>query len=325
MPSPPKTRSTAAALGNIVVTGGAGFIGSHLCEALLDRGDRVTCVDNLVGTGGIPRTVEQLLDHPRFVLVTEDVVDWAAQADLTRTACVFHQAASKNTVCREDPERDLLVNALGALRVARAAARDGVPKLVHASTGSVFGEAATASAEVEPGRPVSYYGVSKLAGESYLAIVAAASELDYTVLRYYHVIGTRQDSSDAGGVVPIFAHRALAGLPLIVHGDGEQTRSFTSVRDVVQANLLAAQSPQLRRRAVTCASGVRVSINQLAEYVNRQTGNSAGVEHAPARPGDIAHFDVDPAPLRSLGLDFDTDWRATVDGVIASMAQRQVA
>lgn len=312
-------------LGNVVVTGGAGFIGSHLCDALLQRGDAVTCVDSLVATDGSRRNVEHLVRHPRFELVVEDLVTWAARADLRRTACVFHQAASKNTVCREDPERDLLVNALGTLRLALAAARDGVPKLVHASTGSVSGEAAGRHAATTPQRPVSYYGVSKLAGETYCGVVAGASDLDCAVLRYYHVIGPRQDSSDAGGVVPIFARRALAGRPLIVHGSGEQTRSFTSVHDVVRANLLAADSPDLSGQVVSCASGVRVSVRELAEYVNERTGNRAGIRYAPARPGDIAHFDIDPSPLRALGIDFETDWRATVDVVIDSLAGHRAA
>jgi nucleoside-diphosphate-sugar epimerase len=150
--------------------------------------------------------------------------------------------------------------------------------------------------------------------------VAAATGLDYTVLRYYHVIGPRQDDSENGGVAAIFARRALASMPLIVHGTGEQTRSFTSVHDVVRANLLAERSPALRRRAVACASGVRVSIGELAAHVVARTGSGGGIEHAPVRPGDIRHFDIDAGPLRALGLDFDTDWRATVDDVIASLA-----
>ena len=306
----------AVTLGNVVVTGGAGFIGSHLCDALLAGGNAVTCVDSLVATGDSTRNVEHLIGEPRFDLVVEDVLTWAARADLRETACVFHQAASKNTVCREDSERDLQVNGLATLRLVRAAARDGVSKFVHASTGSVLGDSAGRAG----GRPVSYYGVSKLAGETYCAIVAGESDLHHTVLRYYHVIGPRQDSSEAGGVVPIFARRALAGQPLVVYGDGEQTRSFTSVHDVVRVNLLAAGSPELDGETVTCASGVRVSIRGLAEYVNERTGNGAGIEYGPARPGDIARFDVDGSGLRALGIDVDTDWRASVDAVIESLS-----
>ena len=125
----------------VVVTGGAGFIGSHLCDALVRRGHHVICVDNLVGTAASPRNVVQLLDHPRFELVTDDVLEWAQRAQLAGVEGVFHLAASKNSVCMDDPERDLAVNALATLRLVRAAARDGVRKFVHASTGSVLGEA----------------------------------------------------------------------------------------------------------------------------------------------------------------------------------------
>jgi UDP-glucose 4-epimerase len=301
---------------HVVVTGGAGFIGSHLCDALLARGTRVTSVDNLVGTGGTTRNVDHLLRHPRFRLAVEDVVEWADSASLVGADCVFHLAASKNAVCAADPERDLAVNALGTLRMVRAAAEAGVRKFVHASTGSVLGEATV---------PVSYYGVSKLAGESYCRVVGDATGLDYTILRYYHVIGTRQDGSDLGGVVPIFVRQALAGRPLTIEGDGEQTRSFTSVFDVVRANLIAMDHPEARGATLTCASGVRVSIRELADYVLRETSSRAGVRHVATRAGDIRHFDVDNRPLRRLGLDFETDWRATVRDVIAAHAQQLAA
>lgn len=309
----------------MVVTGGAGFIGSHLCDALLARGHRVLCVDNLVGTGGSTRNVAHLLGHPRFELVTEDVVAWAERASLHDVACVFHLAASKNAVCMADPERDLAVNALGTLRLVRAAARDGVGRFVHSSTGSVVGETPGRHDAGSATSPVSYYGVSKLAGESYCRAVGKLTGLDCTILRYYHVIGPRQDSSEHGGVVPIFARLALAGQPLTIDGDGEQTRSFTSVFDAVRANLLALEHDGARGATLTCASGVRVSIGELAEYVIAQTGSSAGVRHGPARAGDIRRFDVDNGALRRLGLDFTTDWRAIVREVIASLAGRQRA
>ena len=310
---------------HVVVTGGAGFIGSHLCDALIARGERVTCVDNLVGTGGSTRNVEHLLRHPRFELVTEDVLEWTDRVRLGGVGCIFHLAASKNGVCMDDPERDLAVNALGTLKLVRAAARDGVRKLVHSSTGSVFGETDRRHTEDVPKLPVSYYGVSKLAGESYCRVIGDMTGLDYTILRYYHVIGPRQDGSPTGGVVPIFARRALRGEPLTIDGDGEQTRSFTSVHDAVRANLIASEHPEARGATLTCASGIRVSIRELADYVIRQTSSRGGIRHAPARVGDIRHFDVDNSALRRLGLDFTTDWQAMVRDVIASLAEPRAA
>jgi nucleoside-diphosphate-sugar epimerase len=173
----------------------------------------------------------------------------------------------------------------------------GVRKFVHASTGSVLN-----------GRPVSYYGASKLAAESYVRIFA--DELDTTVLRYFHVIGPRQNAADVtGGVAAIFARRARQGLPLVVYGDGEQQRSFTSVHDVVGANLLVADRPESRGRTYTCASGIAVTINDLATHFG------APIEYQPERPGDVRRFEIDNSGLVALGLRFDTDWRAMVDRI----------
>lgn len=309
----------------VVVTGGAGFIGSHLCEALLACGNHVTCVDNLVGTNGSTRNIDHLLDESRFDLVTESVLDWADRVELTGVGCVFHQAASKNAVALHDPELDLTVNGLGTLRLLRRAARDGVRRFVHASTGSVFGEASGRHVEDGPKRPVSLYGVSKLSGESYCSVIGEAFGLDYTILRYYHVIGRRQDSSERGGVVPIFVRRSLEGRPVTIYGSGNQTRSFTAVADVVRANLLARGSACASRNDFNCASGVSVTIRELAEFVIAETGNPHQIKYAAARPGDIERFAVDNTKLRRLGLDFDADWRATVRDVIAWMQGSPVA
>jgi UDP-glucose 4-epimerase len=306
----------------VVVTGGAGFIGSHLCEALLARGDYVTCVDNLVGTEGSTRNLDHLLDDPRFELVSESVLDWA---DRVEVGCVFHQAASKHAVALGDPELDLAVNGLGTLRLLRRAARDGVRKFVHASTGSVFGETRTRHLEDHPKRPVSLYGVSKLSGESYCSVIGETFGLDYTVLRYYHVIGRRQDYSERGGVVPIFVRRCLEGRPITIYGTGNQTRSFTAVTDIVRANLLASESACTSRTDFNCASGVSVSIQELAEFVITETGSPHQIEYAAARPGDIEQFAVDSTKMRRLGLDFDPDWRATVRDVIVWMNELGVS
>ena len=300
-----------------VVTGGAGFIGSHLCEALLERGDRVTCVDDLSGCGRSLRNVLHLADHPGFDIVEEDVLDWARRADLSGVDRVFHEAVSKKTVSLADPERDLLVNTLGTLRLLLLARDQHVRKFVLASTGSVFGRAEERQVEETPRNPASLYGVSKTAAESYCQVIGSDG-LDYSVLRYYHVVGPRQDSSERGGVVPIFVRRCLEGRPMIIYGDGAQTRSFTSVHDVVRANLLVADAPAASRQAFNCASGIAVSIRELADFVADELGNRRPIEYAPPQPGDIARFDVDSSKLRALGLEFATDWRAMVREVIAA-------
>ena len=139
-----------------VVTGGAGFVGSHLCDALLARRNRVICVDNLVGTDGSTRNINHLLDRPDFTFVSESIVDWGKDPDLSSVDCIFHQAASKNTVCLQDPETDLMVNAMGTLRLLRAAEKHRVRKFVHASTGSVFGQLQARQDELHPKNPASF-------------------------------------------------------------------------------------------------------------------------------------------------------------------------
>jgi UDP-glucose 4-epimerase len=303
----------------VVVTGGAGFIGSHLCDALIERDNTVICVDNLVGTGGSAHNVDHLLHDRRFELLTEDVVDWATRADLSEVDCVFHLAASKKTVSLSDPEHDLTVNALGTLRLLQQAARCRVRRFVHGSTGSVFGETGP-HVEDGPTTPVSVYGVSKLAGESYCRVIGQMFGLNHTVLRYYNVVGPRQDASERGGVVPIFARRCLSGLPLTIHGTGAQTRSFTSVHDVVRATLLAATSDRMLNESFNCASGISVSIRVLADFVISETGSTRQLEFEPARPGDIQRLLVDNTRIRSVGVEFDTDWHSFVRETIRSVA-----
>jgi nucleoside-diphosphate-sugar epimerase len=301
-----------------VVTGGAGFVGSHVCDALLERAGRVICVDNLVGSQGSTRNVDHLADNPNFELITESVVDWAAAADLTGVDYVFHQAASKMTVCMRDPELDLTVNALGTLRLLRAAARGGVKKFVHGSTGSVFGRLEEQQDELHPTRPVSFYGVSKLAGESYCRVIGELEDLDYTVFRYYHVIGPRQDDSDTGGVVPIFVRRCAERQPVTIYGTGEQIRSFTSVFDVVKANLRAAELGRQATGFINCASGIRVSIQELADFIRGEMDcNDQEIVYEDWRPGDIKVFNIDNSKARELlEMEFDTDWKEVVRGVI---------
>jgi UDP-glucose 4-epimerase len=299
-----------------VVTGGAGFIGSHLCDTLLETGNQVLCVDNLVGSQDSDRNIAHLIGKPGFTFVQEDLVDWAARADLNGVDFVFHQAASKNTVSLRNPELDLMVNAMGTLRLLLAAQRGGVKKFVHGSTGSVFGELLRRQDENHPKNPVSFYGVSKLAGESYCSVLDHIYGLNCTVFRYYHAIGPRQDDSDTGGVVPIFIRRCLEGKPLTIYGTGEQVRSFTSVFDVVQANILAAAEPERSRGVFNCASGISVTIQELADFIIEEMGTGNAIEYADWRPGDILNFDIDNSRIISLGMRFERDWRSVVREVL---------
>lgn len=301
-----------------MVTGGAGFVGSHLVDALLARGEKVTAVDNLVGTHGSLKNLQPSLAHPNLTFHEEDILDWATPAALDGVDTVFHQAASKNTVSISDPERDLAVNALGTLRILMSCVEAGVRKFVHGSTGSVFGELESRQDELHPTRPRSFYGVSKLAGESYCRVVTQIYGLDTTVLRYYHVIGPRQDDSDTGGVVPIFIRNCEEKSPITIFGTGEQVRSFTSVNDVVDANLLVADESRSTGQFYNCASAIKVSIQELAEFVRDAMESGVPIVYDEWRRGDIISFEVDNSKILALGASFDTNWRDVVRGVIES-------
>ena len=306
-----------------IVTGGAGFIGSHLCEELVGLGAEVYCVDDF--SAGKPSNVAFLTDAPNFHLVTLDVcTDGPAMSGLfDGTSAVFHNAASKKNVCLLNPQRDLDVNGGGTLNLLRHAMEHKVGKFVHASTGSVYGEPRILPTdEQHPFEPVSYYGVSKLAGERYVDVFHRLYGLDTTILRYFHVYGPRQESNEFGGVVSIFARKIASGENPVVFGDGHQVRSFTWVKDLVEANLAAATSPRARGEAYNAASGIKVSIEELATRMLAMldTTKRLGVDHGPPLVGDIMNFDVDNRKIRDhLGITFNQDFWGTLALAVADL------
>jgi len=301
------------------VTGGAGFIGSHICETALSQGIRVVAIDNF--KSGYRDNIAHLLDDPNFQLIEASVTDMTAmEKALKGVDVVFHNAASKNTVCLSDPATDLDVNAWGAWTVAEASRRQGVKKVVHASTGSVYGElSGDRQDEEHPKRPVSFYGVSKLAGESYLrAFANYYAGFRYSVIRYFDVFGPRQEYRPGGGVIPIFISQVIHGRPLTIYGDGSQVRSFTYVADDVQANFLLANSNEADGEAFNAASGIRVSILELAQAIRRLMGaEDIPILFEDWRPGDIREFNVEVSKLRTLGAheptSFETGLSLTID------------
>jgi nucleoside-diphosphate-sugar epimerase len=308
-----------------LVTGGAGFIGGHLVEALIDRGIDVVSMDDY--SAGHAENLSKVRDSKHFTEAKGDVTDPVAiRRARDGVDTFFHQAASKKTVCMRDPSRDLEVNGGGALRLLQAAVELKVEKFVHASTGSVYGEPVTLpQTEEHRLQPVSYYGVSKLAGESYVKTFAHLFGLDATVLRYFHVYGPRQESSDVGGVVSIFLRRALQQQPLVIHGDGKQMRSFTWVGDLVEANLRAATRPVARGKTYNCASGIKVTVGDLAGRVLKRVNPSGHIEHGQPLVGDIREFDVDNSLIKKdLGLEFELDFdrglNQTLDWAVAAFS-----
>jgi UDP-glucose 4-epimerase len=302
-----------------LVTGGAGFIGSHLVEELVNLGVETISVDNYFA--GKHENLAHLKSKPNFHEVECDVTDRDTLDQLLPgVEIIFHEAASKKTICMRDPLKDLQINGGGTLNLLQLSIKHGIKKFVHASTGSVYGEPKfKPQNETHPLNPTSYYGVSKLAGERYVKVFEHMHGLNTTVLRYFHVYGPRQESSDVGGVVSIFARRMLHGDPIIIYGTGHQERSFTYVKDVVKANILAAEKKEAEGKVFNCASGIKVTIKQLADMVAEQLGISdQEIIYEDWTPGDIKVFDVDNSLIReTLGLDFLTDFKQGLAQTIA--------
>ena len=265
-----------------IVTGVAGFIGSHIAERLISDGVKVIGIDNLSAgkTENIPKKVKFInLDICDIERASHHFVDCDA---------VFHEAASKKNICLNDPARDLQVNGYGTLAIAGLCSLCGA-KLVHASTGSVYGNSYdTQMIEWKGCDPVSYYGVSKLAGEKYIRM----TDCNWTILRYFHVYGPRQETDPSlGGVVAIFKDKILNGKPITIHGDGSQVRSFTHVADVVEANIRAATMPVSRSQVYNVASGIRVTISELSELLMEKYGK-VPVRYKDPLQGDIKDFNI---------------------------------
>ncbi len=272
----------------VLVTGGAGFIGSHICEHL--AGDHeVVSIDNYV-TGkrenhvaGVRYVDADVLDCVRL--------DW----EMRGVDTVYHNAASKKTVCLNDPRKDLDTNAKGTFNLLELAVKHRVKRFVHASTGSVYGEPQYCPQdESHPLCPVSYYGVSKLAGERYVEAFSKLYGLNTTILRYFHVYGPRQDYSNEGGVVAIFMDRLRRGVPLTVYGTGEQERSFTFVKDVVKANMVAGAG------VYNVAAGISYTLNDLIGALEHITGMKADVKYKDWQVGDIKEFQVSSQKIKKL-------------------------
>jgi len=312
----------------VLVTGGAGFIGSHVAEAHLRRGDDVWIVDDL-STGkreNVPAGAE-------FVHLTindpglDDVFRRAGGFDL-----VNHHAAQIDVrVSVEDPRRDARSNIDGFLNVAECARRHGTRRILFVSSGGVvYGEPdRRPTPEGEPKLPRSPYGVTKLAAEQYLFYYATVHGQEYAAVRYSNVYGPRQDPHGEAGVVAIFCSRLLAGAPITVFGDGEQTRDYVYVGDVVAANLLLADLPvapptSLDARAYNVGTGVATSVNGLADALVRAKGRSLERRHAPARPGELQHSCLDAGKLRALGwapaVTLEQGLAATYDFIAAKEA-----
>jgi UDP-glucose 4-epimerase len=279
--------TTAALAGErALVTGGAGFIGSNLVRALVGLGCQVTVLDNL--SSGYRTNLDPF---PGIRLIEGDIRDPEAVDDAVRGAgVVFHLAASVgNKRSIDDPILDAETNVLGTLRVLESARAHGVRKIVASSSAGIFGELRTLPIrEDHPVEPDTPYGSTKLCGEKLCLAYAKLYALEAVCLRYFNVYGPNQRFDAYGNVIPIFAFRMLRGDRLTVFGDGEQTRDFINVADVVQANLKAAAARNVSG-AFNLGSSTRVTINRLIELLSAVSGIAPAVDHAPPRPGDVRH------------------------------------
>lgn len=288
-------------MSKVLITGGAGFIGSNLAWLLMDEGREVTIYDNL--SSGYRQNVEAL---PRARFVEGDVRDAEKLAEAMRGAdTVFHLAASVgNTRSIERPIEDSEINVIGTLRVLEAARALGVRKVVFSSSAGIFGELKHLPIrEDHPIEPDSPYGASKLAAEKMCLAYAKLYELEAVCLRYFNVYGVNQRYDAYGNVIPIFAYRMLRGESLTVFGDGEQTRDFINVRDVARANFFASEARGVSG-AFNVASATSITINSLIELMSETSGIHPVVKYDEPRKGDVRHSRADITAAReALGFE----------------------
>jgi UDP-glucose 4-epimerase len=290
----------------IVVTGGAGFIGSHVIDAYRAAGHDVLVIDSLWEHGGGRRA-----NVPENVsLVHMDVRDEAIGrvfADFAPEIVSHHAAQHSVAISARDPVYDAQINVIGLLNVLECAQKTGVRKVIFASSGATFGTPERLPiADDTPQHPSSPYGITKMVGEHYLRFYEASRGLDFTALRYGNVYGPRQDPNGEAGVISIFIGKFLAREPVRIDWDGDQTRDYVFVDDVARVNLAA-----LERGSGGCyviGTGARTSVNQIYRRLVEITGFEAPVIHAPQRPGDArdAQFDATRARLE-LGWTPSTD------------------
>ncbi|MFQ5679309.1 MAG: NAD-dependent epimerase/dehydratase family protein [Gemmatimonadota bacterium] len=288
----------------VLVTGGAGFIGSHVCDAYLARGYEVTALDDL--SSGRRENVPPGADFVELDVRSSRLPDLFRER---RFQVVNHHAAQIDVrLSVRDPRQDASVNVDGLLNLLEASRESGVERFVYVSSGGViYGEATTLPIPRGAAKlPLSPYGVSKLAGEHYLFSYRKVHGLSYAALRYSNVYGPRQDPHGEAGVVAIFARRLEADEPLVVFGDGEQTRDYVYVEDVAAANLLVSEAElpdptSLDEVAFNVGTGEQTSVNELARTLVDIAGRDPGIERAPARPGELRRNSLDCRELRALG------------------------
>jgi len=290
----------------VIVTGGAGFIGSHLAEGLVKRGYYTVIVDNL--STGKMENIEDLLKNSDAAFIEGSVKNPLLLQKVFKDACyVFHHAALSSVPRSiENPIASYEANLTGTLNVLIAARDNAVKKVVCASSAAVYGDTpALPKKEDMMPYPLSPYAVDKLASEYYCGVFSEVYHLPTVCLRYFNVFGPRQDpDSQYSAVIPIFVKRVCQNKSPVIFGDGEQTRDFTFVKDVIEVNILTAESDACG--VFNIGRGESITINNLAELIIKLLGKSVKPIHQETKPGDIQHSLANVSKVASLG--FRPNW-----------------
>lgn len=287
-------------MGYYLVTGGAGFIGSHIANALVERGEKVRVLDNL----SMGKLENLAAIQGKIEFIEGDIADPDAVARAMKDVkVVFHQAALASVpMSLENPLATHRACVTGTVTVLKAAVDAKVRRLVYAASSSAYGDQPTSSKrETDLPQPLSPYAAAKLAGEYYLQAFYHSFGLETVGLRYFNVFGPRQDpDSPYSAVIPIFVTRLLSGKPPIVYGDGLQSRDFTFVGNVVKGNLLASEALGVAGKIINLADGRQTTLLRLIELLNEMLGTNTKVDFQPARVGDVRESLADITLARKL-------------------------
>lgn len=289
---------------NILITGGLGFIGSHIADELIDN-NKITIVDNL-STGALKNLKN--LEHENLKIVIEDLSNANLDELLKDIDYIFHLAAMASVpLSVDDPVGCTENNVNATIKLLESAVKNDVKKIIFSSSSAVYGENLNMPLkESELPMPTSPYAASKASCELYLQSFYDSYGLNYTALRYFNVFGPKQDkNSQYAAVIPNFISALLEGRQPVIYGDGEQTRDFIFVKDIVQANIKACESDY--NGIVNVASGKKLSVNRLYEIIKETLGSDVEAQYLPERAGDIKHSLADVSNLEKINFKSDSD------------------
>lgn len=294
----------------ILVTGGAGFIGSNLIESLLENDYQVVCLDNLA-TGSI-KNIKGFLDHNQFEFVEGDILDYPLLLKLAKGAFAVSHQAALGSVPRsiKDPITTNQVNIDGTLNVLKACVDSKVERMVYAASSSTYGDSKELpKVEDNIGNPLSPYAVTKLVNEQYASVFHRVYGLNTIGLRYFNVFGPKQDPDGSyAAVIPLFIKAILSGNSPVINGDGNHSRDFTFVANAVQANSKALEVPiKCYNEVYNIAHGQRTTLNDLIDAINDIAGTAVKATHQGEREGDIKHSQADISKAKSM-LGYDPEY-----------------